>query len=251
MDPQIIRCWIPMLAAHLLGDFILQTNKDVTNKAKPLTLLKHGAIHGVCLWLLMGAWSDWKIPVIVSVLHIAVDWGKVSLPRSQTVTVFLVDQLLHLLIAWVAATFWVRSGPLPWWVGMEQVYLRPLLYLSGAIAAVQAGSYLVAIFVAPYLEELDAQLLQSQSDIEALRRGLTNAGSVIGKLERFLVYLLILAGVPTGVGFLVAAKSIFRFGELKETSNRMESEYILIGTLVSFLHAMLISYAVIQLASRI
>ena len=43
-----------------------------------------------------------------------------------------------------------------------------------------------------------------------------------------------MGGQPAGVGFLVAAKSIFRFGELKEHHNRLEAEYITIGTLMSF-----------------
>jgi hypothetical protein len=40
---------------------------------------------------------------------------------------------------------------------------------------------------------------------------------------------------------LIAAKSIFRFGELKDSENRKEAEYILIGTFASFLFALVIS----------
>ncbi len=36
------------------------------------------------------------------------------------------------------------------------------------------------------------------------------------------------------MGFFIAAKSIFRFGELKDHENRMEAEYITIGTMLSF-----------------
>jgi hypothetical protein len=36
------------------------------------------------------------------------------------------------------------------------------------------------------------------------------------------------------VGFLIAAKSVFRFGDLKESKDRKLTEYILVGTLVSF-----------------
>jgi hypothetical protein len=53
-------------------------------------------------------------------------------------------------------------------------------------------------------------------------------------LERFLIFLFVLAGHPEGAGFLVAAKSVFRFGELTNHQNRMEAEYITIGTLMSF-----------------
>ena len=36
------------------------------------------------------------------------------------------------------------------------------------------------------------------------------------------------------VGFLITAKSVFRFGDLKESKHRKLTEYILIGTLISF-----------------
>jgi hypothetical protein len=43
-----------------------------------------------------------------------------------------------------------------------------------------------------------------------------------------------MTGQIQGVGFLVAAKSVFRFGELNDHKNRLEAEYITIGTLMSF-----------------
>jgi len=69
--------------------------------------------------------------------------------------------------------------------------------------------------------------------------GLPGGGRTIGLLERTLILLLILAGEPGGVGFLIAAKSILRFdaaskgAEDRETTQKI-SEYIIIGTLASF-----------------
>jgi len=48
------------------------------------------------------------------------------------------------------------------------------------------------------------------------------------------VLAFIFTGQYEGIGFLVAAKSIFRFGGISETDKRKESEYILIGSLLSF-----------------
>jgi hypothetical protein len=45
-----------------------------------------------------------------------------------------------------------------------------------------------------------------------------------------------------GVGFLVAAKSILRIGEVKAPEQRKEAEYIIIGTLMSFGWGLLIAY---------
>jgi len=53
--------------------------------------------------------------------------------------------------------------------------------------------------------------------------------------------LLLLMDQPNGIGFLIAAKSILRFGEIKDASQRKVAEYIIIGTFVSFAWALLIS----------
>jgi hypothetical protein len=63
--------------------------------------------------------------------------------------------------------------------------------------------------------------------------GLPSAGFHIGMLERLLVVAFVLLDLPSGVGFLLAAKSIFRFGDLQRAESRQLTEYVLIGTLLS------------------
>lgn len=63
---------------------------------------------------------------------------------------------------------------------------------------------------------------------------LTNAGNYIGILERMFVFFFAVTGNWDGIGFLLAAKSVFRFGDLKESKDRKLTEYVLIGTLLSF-----------------
>ncbi len=63
---------------------------------------------------------------------------------------------------------------------------------------------------------------------------LQNAGNYIGILERLFVFYFVISGHLEAVGFLLAAKSIFRFGDLKEAKDRKLTEYVLIGTLLSF-----------------
>ena len=76
---------------------------------------------------------------------------------------------------------------------------------------------------------------------------LVNAGNYIGILERLFVFCFIVTGHFEAIGFLLAAKSIFRFGDLKESKDRKLTEYVLIGTLLSFGIAMLTGFLV-QLA---
>ena len=63
---------------------------------------------------------------------------------------------------------------------------------------------------------------------------LVNAGKYIGILERLLVFVFIIVNHWEGVGFMIAAKSVFRFSDLAEAKQRKLTEYVLVGTLLSF-----------------
>src|SRR5690606_1078602 len=87
-------------------------------------------------------------------------------------------------------------------------------------------------------------------DISKLTEGnesLEDAGKYIGILERLLVFIFIVSGHWEAVGFLITAKSVFRFGDLKESKQRKLTEYILIGTLISFGIAILVGLLFIGL----
>jgi len=86
-------------------------------------------------------------------------------------------------------------------------------------------------------------------DMPKPESGAPDAGALIGRLERTLILFLVLAGVPSGIGLLVAAKSILRFGEVRDANNREMAEYVLIGTLASFAFAIPVAFATAILVS--
>lgn len=61
--------------------------------------------------------------------------------------------------------------------------------------------------------------------------GLADAGLRIGWLERFLMLSAFLVQAWAALGLVLAAKSVFRFEDLRK--GRRHAEYFLIGTLVS------------------
>lgn len=80
-------------------------------------------------------------------------------------------------------------------------------------------------------------------------QGLPNAGKWIGYLERVLILTFIYTENIEGIGFLLAAKSVFRFGELNRTQDIKVTEYVLIGTFLSFTIAIVIGFGVKWLIS--
>ena len=69
---------------------------------------------------------------------------------------------------------------------------------------------------------------------------LPNAGKLIGIVERLLSFAFILLGQYEAVGFIMAAKSLLRFAE----GDKAKSEYVLIGTLLSFSIAIFVGIAI-------
>lgn len=63
------------------------------------------------------------------------------------------------------------------------------------------------------------------------------AGRWIGILERLLIYVLVIAGQAAAAGIVVAAKSILRYPEISAKPQRIAPEYVLIGSLASWLVA--------------
>jgi len=123
------------------------------------------------------------------------------------------------------AVWSVTSDPL-------QAGLVTAVVLAGALIVTWLGGLVVGRLLRPFAGELERVL--DARDETSKERGFAQGGAWIGYLERFLIYLFVISGQLAAVGFLVAAKSIFRFGELSDRANRLEAEYITIGTLLSF-----------------
>ena len=66
------------------------------------------------------------------------------------------------------------------------------------------------------------------------------AGQRIGYLERTLILTFILLNQFSAIGFLLAAKSVFRFGDLTKDKDKKLTEYVMLGTLTSFTLTILI-----------
>ncbi|MGH8502781.1 MAG: DUF3307 domain-containing protein [Gammaproteobacteria bacterium] len=228
--------FLALFAAHLAGDFILQPRRLLDHKRNPLVLLLHVGLVTLTSAVLLGGWH---VPVlsVIFITHLLMDAVKVYLLPKTTAS-FLLDQAVHVLvIAALAITYApaFNDGTWPALLGDSQdLFLRLLALASGLIASVLVGGILIDMAT----RNLIAQL---PDDAQGLKYGLKNGGRYIGWLERALIMLLYLIGEPSGIGFLLTAKSILRFGEVKESSQRKAAEYIIIGTLMSFGWALLVA----------
>ena len=233
--------------AHVLGDFFFQSDRMAQDKQQ-LTVLGHHALTVAALsYLLCGAWRTWLIPVGVFIAHAVVDAVKARVPRHDT-TSFLLDQLAHAITIVIIAFGAARQNPSLSGVALwGEAYPKVLIVVAGVVLTVFAGGVLLGLFVDPLLTELKKAVENKSEQPSSESRGFEHGGRLIGRLERALIFLFVLSGQPASIGFLIAAKSVFRFGELKEHRHRMEAEYIIIGTLMSFGFGLLIAYVTASL----
>jgi hypothetical protein len=230
--------FVALLTGHLVGDFLLQSRTMAHHKRHLPTLLQHVSIVTGISWLWTGLWWAWWLPLGLWGAHLLLDQVKVVL-GDQRLGWFLVDQVGHLLSLVLLSLLLAPSLRLPW-QALFPGFLPASILLAGAILAVRFGGFLVGKTVQPLLAELHA-------DGGPRVPGLAGADRWIGMLERGLIFLLVVAGEPGGVGWLLATKGLLRFGEIREPGQRKEAEYILIGTLLSFGWALVVAFATLRL----
>ncbi len=216
---------VPLLCAHVLGDFLLQPDWMAGEKKRRMgILLLHAGLHGVLAYLLLQQWGWWRLALGIALIHALIDFTKSWIKTGPSL--FLMDQAAHLLVIFVISIM-LKNG-LP---GQRITGLGLMMMITGFVSAVWGAGH--------FIRCVADRLCEENKDLKAaLGKGLKNGGSLIGKLERALIFLLVFMGQPGGVGFLIAAKSIIRFEEAKK---QPLAEYVLIGTLWSFGLAMAIA----------
>lgn len=228
--------FVKLILAHFLGDFLLQPTSWVIHKekykAKSPYLYYHVVIHFALYMLLLWDFGLWWVATIVAVSHYIIDILKLSFQKPLSKKMwFFADQLLHLVVIGGVYLYhynlWhtISVSPYTW------------IIITGALFLSLPASVIIKVLITswtPVISEKDS--LQSDS--------LANAGKYIGILERLLVFTFIVVNHWEGVGFMIAAKSVFRFSDLAQAKQRKLTEYVMVGTLLSFGLAVLVGILV-------
>lgn len=219
--------FIPLILAHLLGDFILQPNSWVADKEKKkgssIYLYIHVLLHIILAFVFLWDRNLWWIALIIGVTHFFIDWAKLNFQTAKTKrTWFFIDQIAHLFVIGLITIFYF-----PFFKWEDFFNLRNLELITAFVFLTVPSSILIKTIISIWTPvTIEESKIQTDS--------LVNAGKYIGILERLLVFIFILVNHWEGVGFMIAAKSVFRFSDLAEAKQRKLTEYVLIGTLLSF-----------------
>jgi hypothetical protein len=216
---------IQLLIAHVIGDFVLQPNTWVTDKNekkhKSKFLYLHGLVHLIALIILLKFnWSYWPYISFIVISHMIIDLIKLNLvDKVNNRILFVFDQVVHMVIISI-----VVSLKYTYKINIDKIYSKESLLLILALLSVTFVSSIIMKMI------MSKWKLEEDNSDDSLQ----SAGMYIGVLERLFVFGFIILNQWSAIGLLIAAKSVFRFGDLSRAKDRKLTEYMLIGSLVSF-----------------
>lgn len=224
---------VALIIGHLLADFYWQpmswVNDRNTRHFKAKKLYYHVLVHGVTSALIITLWEytfGWQqlssvflATSIIVISHYFIDITKSY--SNKGVVPFLFDQIAHIIII-IAISIWLTDN--------LQLTNSVMALLTNSKALWVIAGYLIilnpsAVFIRMMLERITNHFSSDGS--------LPLAGQSIGMLERVLMLTFILLDQFAGLGFLIAAKSVFRFGDLSASKDKKLTEYVMLGTLLS------------------
>jgi hypothetical protein len=215
-----------LLLAHIVGDFLLQPDSWVADRNahafRSPKLYLHALIHFALAATLSFRADGWLIGLIIAAGHLLFD-GLKALLRRHDIAAFITDQLLHIFVIGLCCALLTTQD--------ERSFSLQAIIENETFWWLSAG-YAFNIFLCPKLIALATANWRQHMPGE--RELLYKAGRWIGIIERMMAFTFVLVGQWSAIGFLIAAKSIFRFGDLREGRDKGQTEYMLIGTLLSF-----------------
>lgn len=232
--------FLKLLLGHIIGDFVLQPKSWVEKRKTQVGyLILHIAVHGLVLSALF--YQDlsvqWPIIVFVVCAHLIIDCFKIWMEKiwaTKPFRIFMIDQVLHLATLLLITLY---QYELPATVLSLVFSVKTLLYLIALLLTLCVSPIVLRVFFNRWQREHELKDKSSSS--------LVDAGFMIGIMERLLIVLFIQVGFLSGIGFLLATKSIFRFGDLANAKDTKFTEYVLLGTLVSFVVGISIGYGLL------
>lgn len=216
---------LQLILAHILGDFVFQPDRWVAKKREKKHrsgfLYKHLGVHALALVVLLQFnFKYWLGFLIVLITHFLIDLIKLNLEtKYHRGWLFALDQAAHFLVIFAVVYFY-----------------HPFTLQSNLMFTPAVLLFLICILLVTSVSAILMRLVMSRWLLpdDKPEDSLPHAGKYIGMLERLLVFGFIALGQWSAIGWLIAAKSILRFSDLSRAKDRKLTEYVLIGTLLSF-----------------
>lgn len=244
--------FILLLLAHVIGDFYFQSNKLSKRKDSSLKwVLLHSLIYwlGTLLILLpVISVEFFVIGTLSAALHAIIDISKYlylkktgsrsAVPAGKDRNIFFADQIAHVVcltcIAYVAVL-----EKIPFQFGKPVLGFFEIIGIDPMTFACWAAAILIIhkpanLFIAKILSIYKPENKDDENKKD------NNAGRFIGTIERIIILIFLSIGQYAAIGLVLTAKSIARYDKISKEKDF--AEYYLIGTLISTLAVIVVSF---------
>ncbi|MBW2941715.1 hypothetical protein [Zhongshania aquimaris] len=221
---------LALLLGYLLMSIAVGRRGYVINaKCQVSTIWLPAVLHGLMLAMLTVLFrAEYKLAIIAATSMFAfyavlnIGLSKFSCSLSALAVLLLKHGMQVVIIVCVFLSVDKLWPSLPGYF-MAQLTAHNLAVLLAYFLVLRPASVIIGHIMYPW-----QQKLSGEDDT------LVNGGAFIGYLERGLTLTFVLISQWHAIGFLLTAKSILRFNELKGSHHPQRSEYVLLGTLLSF-----------------
>lgn len=284
------KAFVVFLLAHTLGDFYFQTDKLAEQKDKSLSkAFLHSLIYALtCSLVILPLFNKWlaMAAAFVCVSHLLIDlskWyfinkgihinlrfykkyiGGTQLIEENKNTIYIIDQIFHLICIFAAALFITRNCDavrvLPFIDNIFQLVgigkFKTLSYLLLLLISCKPSNITINKMLYAYKPDKTQsngktdsdEVIKTETKVDSEKSDASantenkNAGKFIGILERIVIILFLSLAQYSAIGLVLTAKSIARYNRIVE--EKKFAEYYLLGTLLSSFFA-IISYLIIM-----
>jgi uncharacterized membrane protein len=232
---------IRLLLAQIISNFVLQINEIAQNKKwiSGLTL-QYIAIVFTITFLLSGLC---KISLAIAFLYWIINTITVNIQskiNQNPNTISIAKQLLYFIVITILWFLHLNS--------LDKIFKTISLPFTNYKFSLILLAYTWLIFPVGYLIKFATQSIthSNLSNTDIIREAnIEHGGKLIGQFERIIILTLVLLGQYEAIGFLITGKSIIRFAG----DGNLKSEYVLVGTMMSYALAILTGVVVNYLLS--
>ena len=226
-----------LLLALFVSDFLLQNGWLIKSKKYIWGLVLHCLIYFAVMLIFTANLLSAKVILtllILTFLHGVVDYGKNLLHPlldNKEWLLFLVDQLIHIITIILAV----------WFISItDRIYI---LSCVNRLSVDLMFQYLILFTITVFggIFFTDSILKVILKEVYEKDNHQYQASRLIGMSERLLITIAVLIEHYELIGFLIAAKSLMRLPEIQDRNTENYSNYILVGTLVSYSWALSIA----------
>jgi len=244
--------FILLLLAHVIGDFYMQTGSMSKKKDSSMRwVIVHSLFYWLSTLLILSpviSMNIFVIGTIAAAAHAIIDILKYlyikrarnrkEITAGKDRSIFFADQILHILCLVFIAYFAVLQN-IPLHINSAVIGFFDIIKIDAFAFVNWTAALLIIHKPANIFISRILNMYKPENKDDTGKKD-SNAGRFIGTIERIIILIFLSIGQYAAIGLVLTAKSIARYDKIAKEKDF--AEYYLIGTLISTLAVIVVSF---------